>query len=45
MAAVVPLDPENEVRNLFEIIGLARMIGNALQPTLADAIKYLKEFA
>ena len=45
MAAVVSERPDNEVRNLFEIIGLSRMIGNALQPTLADAIKYLKEFA
>jgi hypothetical protein len=45
MAAVVSPDPLNEVRNLFEIIGIARMIGGALQPTLADAIKYLKEFA
>lgn len=45
MAAIVPQSPENEVRNLFEIIGLSRMIGGALQPTLDDAIKYLKEFA
>jgi anti-anti-sigma regulatory factor len=45
MVAVVPLDPANEVRNLFEIIGLSRMIGSALQPTLPQALKYLKEFA
>lgn len=45
MAAVVSLHPDNEVRNLFEIIGLSRMIGSALQPTIADALKYLKEFA
>jgi hypothetical protein len=45
MVAIVPLDPGNEVRNLFEIIGLSRMIGSALQATLPQALKYLKEFA
>ena len=45
MAAIVPQNPENEVRNLFEIIGLSRMIGSALQPTLSQAIRYLREFA
>jgi hypothetical protein len=45
MVAIVPLDPANEVRNLFEIIGLSRMIGSALQPTLPQALNYLKEFA
>jgi hypothetical protein len=45
MVVIVPLDPANEVRNLFEIIGLSRMIGSALQPTLHQALKYLKEFA
>jgi|WetSurMetagenome_2_1015567.scaffolds.fasta_scaffold244984_2 anti-anti-sigma regulatory factor len=45
MVAIVPLDPRNEVRNLFEIIGLSRMIGSALQPTLPQALKYLREFA
>jgi hypothetical protein len=45
MAAIVPQGPDNEVRNLFEIIGLSRMIGSALQPTLASALKYLKEIA
>ena len=45
MAAIVPQNPENEVRNLFEIIGLSRMIGSALQPALSQALRYLKEFA
>ena len=45
MVAIVPLDPANEVRNLFEIIGLSRMIGSALQPTLPQALKYLKDYA
>jgi hypothetical protein len=45
MVAIVPQDPKNEVRNLFEIIGLSRMIGSALQPTLPQALKYLREFA
>jgi hypothetical protein len=45
MAAIISQKPDNEVMNLFEIIGLSRMIGNALQPTLTDALKYMKEFA
>ena len=45
MVAIVPLDPANEVRNIFEIIGLSRMIGSALQPTLPHALKYLKEYS
>ncbi len=45
MVAIVPKDPKNEVRNLFDIIGLSRMIGSAVQPTLPQALKYLKEFA
>jgi anti-anti-sigma regulatory factor len=45
MAAIISQKPDNEVMNLFEIIGLSRMIGNALQPTLVDALKYMKEFA
>jgi len=45
MIAIVPQNPENEVRNLFDIIGLSRMIGSALQPSLAQALNYLREFA
>jgi hypothetical protein len=45
MVAIVPQDPKNEVRNLFEIIGLSRMIGSAVQSTLPQALKYLKEFS
>jgi anti-anti-sigma regulatory factor len=42
MAAVVPDDPANEVRRLFNDIGLSRMIGASLQPTLAEAEKFLR---
>ena len=45
MVAIVPQKPESEVRNLFEIIGLSRMIGSALQPSLTQAIRYLRDFA
>jgi hypothetical protein len=44
MAAIIPQSPGNEVRNLFDIIGLSRMIGSALQPSLNQALKYLREF-
>ena len=45
MTAIIPQTPGNEVKNLFDIIGLSRMIGSALQPTLSQALRYLKEFA
>jgi anti-anti-sigma regulatory factor len=45
MAAVVPDDSSNEVRKLFEIIGLSRMIGSALQPKIATAVTYLRNFS
>jgi hypothetical protein len=45
MVAIVPQNPDNEVRNLFDIIGLSRMIGSALQPALTQAVKYLREFS
>ena len=44
MALVLPADPSAEVRNLFDIIGLSGAIGSALQPTVADAIAYVKAF-
>ncbi|MDD5674475.1 MAG: STAS domain-containing protein [Chitinivibrionales bacterium] len=45
MAVVLPGKPDSEVANLFEIIGLTRMIGSAVQPSVKDALNYLKEFA
>jgi anti-anti-sigma factor len=45
MAVVIPSDPSNEVRNLFEIIGLARVIGSAVRPSVDDAVTYLQNFA
>jgi anti-anti-sigma factor len=44
MVVVLPDSPNNEVANLFDIIGLSRMIGSAIQPTVKDALNYLKEF-
>jgi anti-anti-sigma regulatory factor len=43
MAAVVPNEPANAVRKLFDIIGMSYMIGASLQPTVADAEKYLRQ--
>jgi anti-anti-sigma factor len=45
MAVVLPSSPVSEVRNLFEIIGLSRMIGSAIQPTVNDAIAYIQKFS
>jgi hypothetical protein len=42
MAVVIPDDPANDVRRLFDNIGLSYMIGSSLQPTVADALKYLR---
>lgn len=44
MAVVLPMDAKDEVRNLFEIIGLTRIIGSAIRPSVDDAIEYLKKF-
>ena len=44
MAVVLPSQPDHEVRNLFDIIGLSRTIGSALQPTVEDARAYLRAF-
>jgi hypothetical protein len=43
MAVVLPDDPANDLRNLFDNIGLSFMIGASLQPTVADAQKYLRQ--
>jgi anti-anti-sigma factor len=45
MALVLPHDTQSEVRHLFEITGILRTIGSALQPCLHDALNYLKEFS
>jgi hypothetical protein len=42
MAVVIPDDPANELRKLFDVIGLSYMIGRSLQPTVAVAEKYLQ---
>jgi hypothetical protein len=44
MAVVLSPDEHNEVRNLFDIIGLSRMIGSSIKTCLKDAINYLREF-
>ena len=45
MSVVLPHDAPEEVRNLFEITGIARAIGSALQPTVDDAKNYLRTFS
>jgi hypothetical protein len=45
MAVILSPDESNEVRNLFEIIGLSRTLGNAIKTSSRDAINYLREFA
>lgn len=45
MAVVMGEETDPEVQNLFEIIGLAAVIGSAVRPTVDDALKYLKTFS
>ena len=45
MSVVLPVGEGGEVRNLFEITGLSRTIGAALQSSLQDALNYLREFS
>ncbi len=41
LAVVVQNDATSEVWNLFEIIGISRILGSSLQPTLAAAIAHV----
>jgi anti-anti-sigma regulatory factor len=43
LMVVVPEGPKNEVREMFDLIGLSRMIGGSLKPTMLDAILALRE--
>lgn len=45
MTVVLSSDPTNSVRNLFEIIGLSRMMGDAVLFSRSDAMAYLKNIA
>jgi anti-anti-sigma factor len=45
MGVVLPRSKENEVVNLFDITGLSRSIGSAMQRSVKDAIAYLKAFS
>jgi hypothetical protein len=45
MSVVLPAGEGCEVRNLFEITGLGRAIGSAVQSSRSDAINYIREFA
>ena len=45
MSVVLPSSEGGEVRNLFEITGLRRTIGAAIQHSQSDAINYIREFA
>jgi anti-anti-sigma factor len=44
LGIVLPRAGENEVVNLFDITGLSRSIGSALQRSVKDAVSYLKNF-
>jgi anti-anti-sigma factor len=44
MGVVLPRTAGSEVVNLFDITGLSRAIGSALQRSVRDAITYLKNF-
>ena len=45
MGVVLPRATDNEVVNLFDITGLSRSIGSALQRSVKDALAYLKAFS
>jgi anti-anti-sigma factor len=45
MGVVLPRSTGNEVVNLFDITGLSRSIGSALQRSVRDAVRYLKKFS
>ena len=44
MGVVLPRTQGNEVVNLFDITGLSRTIGSALQRSVKDSITFLKKF-
>jgi hypothetical protein len=44
MGVVLPREAGNEVVSLFDITGLSRSIGSALQRSARDAVTYLKTF-
>jgi hypothetical protein len=45
MAVILPQDEQNEVAKLFEIIGLSRILGSAINPTLPQSLRFIREFA
>jgi hypothetical protein len=45
MGVVLPRATENSVVTLFDVTGLSRSIGCALQRRVADAVSYLKSFS
>jgi anti-anti-sigma factor len=44
LAVVLSRDDRNEVANLFDITGLARIMGSAVRPSAPDAVSYLNTF-
>jgi len=42
MAVVVPQDTPGEIRNLFDLIGISRVLGTALQSSVEEGIKHLE---
>ncbi len=45
MGVVLPRSSDSEVVNMFDITGLSRSIGSALQRSVRDAVRYLKAFS
>jgi anti-anti-sigma regulatory factor len=43
IAIVAVDDKHNEIRNLFDIIGLSAMVGEALAPTVEKAVEFLQK--
>ncbi len=44
MSVVLTRDARSEVVNLFEITGLSRSIGCCMQPGVAEAVRFIKQF-
>jgi anti-anti-sigma regulatory factor len=42
MAVVVPQDTPGEIRNLFDLIGVSRVLGTALQSSVEEGILHLQ---
>ncbi len=45
LSVILPTEENNEVRNLFDIIGLSRLMGSAIQTSRKDALLYIRDLA